>query len=45
VPDVLTVPTAALRQENGQTVVTKVVNGKDTTVPVVVGTAYGRAPR
>jgi multidrug efflux pump subunit AcrA (membrane-fusion protein) len=41
VPDVLTVPTAALRQENGQTVVTKVVNGKDTTVPVVVGTAYG----
>jgi multidrug efflux pump subunit AcrA (membrane-fusion protein) len=41
IPDVLTVPTAALRQENGQTVVTKVVNGKDTTVPVVVGTAYG----
>jgi multidrug efflux pump subunit AcrA (membrane-fusion protein) len=41
VPDVLTVPTAALRQENGQTVVTKVVDGKDSTVPVVVGTAYG----
>jgi multidrug efflux pump subunit AcrA (membrane-fusion protein) len=41
IPDVLTVPTAALREENGQTVVTKVVNGKDTTVPVVVGTAYG----
>jgi macrolide-specific efflux system membrane fusion protein len=41
VPDVLTVPTQALRQENGQTVVTKVVNGKDSTVPVVVGTAYG----
>jgi len=41
IPDVLAVPTAALRQENGQTVVTKVVNGKDTTVPVVVGTAYG----
>jgi multidrug efflux pump subunit AcrA (membrane-fusion protein) len=41
IPDVLTVPTAALRQENGQTVVTKVVDGKDTTVPVVVGTAYG----
>jgi macrolide-specific efflux system membrane fusion protein len=41
VPDVLAVPTAALRQENGQTVVTKVVDGVDTTVPVVVGTAYG----
>jgi macrolide-specific efflux system membrane fusion protein len=41
VPDVLAVPTAALRQENGETVVTKVVDGKDTTVPVVVGTAYG----
>jgi macrolide-specific efflux system membrane fusion protein len=41
VPDVLTVPTAALRTENGQTVVTKVVNGQDTTVAVVVGTAYG----
>jgi RND family efflux transporter MFP subunit len=40
-PDVLAVPTAALRQENGQTVVTKVVDGADTTVPVVVGTAYG----
>jgi macrolide-specific efflux system membrane fusion protein len=41
VPDVLAVPTAALRQENGQTVVTKVIDGADTTVAVVVGTAYG----
>jgi len=39
--NVLTVPTAALRQENGQTVVTKVVGGRDVTAPVVVGTSYG----
>lgn len=41
VPDVLTVPTNAIRQENGRTVVTKVVDGKEETVEVVVGTAYG----
>jgi macrolide-specific efflux system membrane fusion protein len=39
--DVLTVPTAALRQENGQTVVTKVTDGKSETVVVTVGESYG----
>jgi hypothetical protein len=39
--DVLTVPTAALRQENGQMVVTKVTDGKSETVVVTVGESYG----
>ena len=38
---VLTVPTAALRQEGGRTVVTKMVAGAKVTTPVVVGTSYG----
>lgn len=40
-PDVLTVPTAAIRTENGQTVVTRVTNGTDATVQVEVGTVFG----
>ncbi|MGQ0846857.1 MAG: efflux RND transporter periplasmic adaptor subunit [Sporichthyaceae bacterium] len=41
VPDVLSVPTNAIRQENNRTVVTKVVDGRESTVEVVVGVAYG----
>jgi hypothetical protein len=41
VPDVLTVPTLALRTSGGRTVVTLVRNGTDVTTPVTVGTAYG----
>lgn len=40
VPDVLTVPTPALRQENGATVVTKVVDGRRETVRVATGAVY-----
>lgn len=39
--DVLTVPTAALRQENGKTVVTKVNGDSTETVEVTVGESYG----
>jgi macrolide-specific efflux system membrane fusion protein len=39
--DVLTVPTAALRQENGKTVVTKVNGAKTETVEVTVGESHG----
>ncbi|GAA0637255.1 HlyD family efflux transporter periplasmic adaptor subunit [Sporichthya brevicatena] len=39
--DVLTVPTAALRQENGKTVVTKVEGDATRTVEVSVGSSYG----
>lgn len=38
---VLTVPTAALRQEGGKTVVTKLVDGAKVTTPVELGTSYG----
>lgn len=41
VPDVLTIPTNAIRQENGTTVVTKLVGTAEETVEVVVGTTYG----
>jgi macrolide-specific efflux system membrane fusion protein len=40
-PDVLTVPTAALRQENGKTVVAKIVGSGTQTVEVTVGESYG----
>jgi macrolide-specific efflux system membrane fusion protein len=39
--DVLTVPTQALSTSGTDTVVTKVVDGKDVTTPVRVGTSYG----
>lgn len=39
--DVLTVPTAAIRTENGKTVVTKVTDGTNSTVEVEVGTVFG----
>ncbi|HMK62405.1 MAG TPA: biotin/lipoyl-binding protein [Acidimicrobiales bacterium] len=39
--DVLTVPTAALRYENGGTYVELVQNGKDVLQPVTVGTSSG----
>jgi multidrug efflux pump subunit AcrA (membrane-fusion protein) len=41
VADAITVPTAAIRTENGQTVVTKVVGGVETTTPVTVGMVQG----
>ncbi len=41
VPDVLSIPTNAIRQENGTTVVTKVTGGMEETTEVTVGTAYG----
>lgn len=40
-PDVLTVPTAAIRTENGQTVVTRVTDGTESTVEVEIGTVFG----
>jgi len=40
-PDVLTVPTAAIRTENNQTVVTKVSNDQASTVDVAVGKVFG----
>jgi macrolide-specific efflux system membrane fusion protein len=39
--DVLTVPTAAIRAENGATVVTRVVDGQNTTTAVEVGKVFG----
>lgn len=42
-PDVLTVPTAAIRTEDGKTVVTTVTNGTNSTVEVEVGTVFGSA--
>ena len=41
VPDVLTVPTAAIHEENGQTVVYQMKNGAQVSTPVTVGTVYG----
>jgi hypothetical protein len=40
--DVLTVPTAAITTVNGQTMVTKVVNGSPQQVPVTLGASYGQ---
>lgn len=40
-PDVLTVPTAAIRTENGKTVVTKVDGTATSTVEVTVGRVFG----
>ncbi|MFT4295669.1 MAG: biotin/lipoyl-binding protein [Micropruina sp.] len=40
-PDVLTVPTAAIRTENGKTVVTKVDGSATSTVEVSVGRVFG----
>ncbi len=40
-PDVLTVPTAAIRTENGKTVVTKVVGTATSTSEVTVGKVFG----
>lgn len=40
-PDVLTVPTAAIRTENGKTVVTKVSGTATSTVEVTVGRVFG----
>lgn len=40
-PDVLTVPTAAIRTEDSKTVVTKVVGEETTTVEVEVGKVFG----
>ncbi len=40
-PDVLTVPTAAIRTENGKTVVTKVTGTTTTTTEVTIGTVFG----
>jgi macrolide-specific efflux system membrane fusion protein len=39
--DVLTVPTAAIRSEDGKTVVTKVTDGSNTTTEVEVGKVFG----
>ena len=39
--DVLTVPTAAISSQNGATTVSKLVNGKQVSTPVVVGTVLG----
>ncbi len=39
--DVLTVPTAAIKTENDQTVVTKVTDGTNSTVDVEVGEVFG----
>jgi multidrug efflux pump subunit AcrA (membrane-fusion protein) len=41
VQDVLTVPTAAVSQSGGRATVTVRQGGKDTAVPVTVGTVYG----
>ncbi|HEU5000665.1 MAG TPA: biotin/lipoyl-binding protein [Lapillicoccus sp.] len=41
VPDVLTVPTAAIHEENGQTVVYQMKDGTQVSTPVTVGTVYG----
>jgi membrane fusion protein, macrolide-specific efflux system len=41
VPDVLTVPTAAIHEENGQTVVYQMKDGQQVSTPVTVGTVYG----
>ena len=40
-PDVLTVPTAAIRMENSRTVVTKVTGTATTTTEVTIGTVFG----
>ena len=40
-PDVLTVPTSAIHEENGQTVVYQMRNGAQVSTPVTVGTVYG----
>ena len=40
-PDVLTVPTSAIHEENGQTVVYQMKDGKQVSTPVSVGTVYG----
>jgi uncharacterized membrane protein YgcG len=40
-PDVLTVPTAAIHEENGQTVVYQMKDGQQVSTPVSVGTVYG----
>ncbi len=42
-PDVLTVPTAAIRTENGKTVVSKVTGTTATTTEVTIGTVFGNA--
>ncbi|PFG17272.1 macrolide-specific efflux system membrane fusion protein [Propionicimonas paludicola] len=42
-PDVLTVPTAAIRSEGDKTVVTKVNNSQTSTVEVEVGKVFGSA--
>jgi len=39
--NVLTVPTAALSEVDGETVVTRVVGGTETQVPVTIGEAFG----
>ena len=41
VDDVLTVPTAAIHEENGQTVVYQMKDGSQVSTPVTVGTVYG----
>lgn len=41
VPDVLTVPTAAIHQENGMTVVYQMKDGAQVSTAVTVGTVYG----
>lgn len=41
VPDVLTVPTAAIHEEGGQTVVYQMKDGAQVSTPVTVGTVYG----
>ncbi|MDQ1701055.1 MAG: hypothetical protein QOF57_307, partial [Frankiaceae bacterium] len=41
IPNVLTVPTVAIRTVNGATVVSQETNGKQVDTPVTVGTAYG----
>jgi hypothetical protein len=41
VPDVLTVPTAAIHEEHGQTVVYQMKDGAQVSTPVTVGAVYG----
>lgn len=41
VPDALAVPTAAIRTDAGRTVVTRVVDGQQTTTPVTLGMVQG----
>ena len=41
VPDVLTVPTAAIHEENGKTVVYQMKDGQQVSTPVAVGAVYG----